>query len=149
MVLVSVKWEFSDLSIALCSVPGLSPKKGSSGTHFSVLLGLCFALFWWLRPTREHEAILKAFWISTSVLCAGTAWSLESPEQTNHLLWIPLPIITSAHTSCKQSEAWVLLRTSTLLEEERSLLLCRGGRCKVCSAARTRSGRWLLNHLAF
>lgn len=53
---VSVKWEFSDLPIALCCVPGLSPEKGSSGTDFSAVLGV---LFWWLRLTCEREAIFN------------------------------------------------------------------------------------------
>lgn len=143
VVLVSVKWGFSDLSIPFCGVPGFSPEKESSGNDFSVGLGLSFVLFWWLRLACEHKVILKAFWRSTTVLCAATAWALESTEQTNALLWIPLPIFTLAHTSWTQPKAWVLLRTSTLLEEERSSVLCR---CKVWSAARR--GRRLLNHLA-
>lgn len=44
VILVSVKWWFSDLSIALCDVPGLFPK--NSGTDFSVGLSLSFVLFW-------------------------------------------------------------------------------------------------------
>lgn len=59
VILVSVKRGFSDLSIALCGVPGLSAGPG-----------FCFIL---MVKACEHKAISKAFWMSTSVLCAATA----------------------------------------------------------------------------